>query len=106
MNKLLFASLSLAACTFAQANDKQVHFYNWSDYMGPDTLKNFQKETGIAVAYDVFETNEMLEAKLLSGHSGYDLVVPSSSCPSRFAPRSISPSSAASCPTGRTSIPV
>jgi len=78
MNKLLFASLGLVVCTAAQASDKQVHFYNWSDYMGPDTLKNFEKETGIAVAYDVFETNEMLEAKLLSGHSGYDLVVPSS----------------------------
>ncbi|KAB0550089.1 polyamine ABC transporter substrate-binding protein [Pseudomonas argentinensis] len=78
MNKLLFASLSLVACTVAEGNDKQVHFYNWSDYMGPDTLKNFEQETGIAVAYDVFETNEMLEAKLLSGHSGYDLVVPSS----------------------------
>ncbi|TBU92557.1 polyamine ABC transporter substrate-binding protein [Phytopseudomonas dryadis] len=79
MNKpMLLASLSLVACTFAQAADKTVHFYNWSDYMGPDTLKSFEKETGTAVQYDVFETNEMLEAKLLSGHSGYDLVVPSS----------------------------
>ena len=78
--RVLFAStLTLLACaTAAQADDKLVRFYNWSDYMGPDTLKNFEKDSGIKVQYDVFDTNEMLEAKLLSGHSGYDLVVPSS----------------------------
>jgi putrescine transport system substrate-binding protein len=78
MNKLLLAGLAFTVCTVAQADDKVVHFYNWSDYMGPETLKAFEAESGIAVKYDVFETNEMLEAKLLSGHSGYDLVVPSS----------------------------
>ena len=77
-HRVLLASLSLLACAIAQADDKLVRFYNWSDYMGPDTLKDFQKDSGIKVQYDVFDTNEMLEAKLLSGHSGYDLVVPSS----------------------------
>ncbi|MCL6692938.1 polyamine ABC transporter substrate-binding protein [Pseudomonas sp. R3.Fl] len=77
-HRVLLASLSLLACAVAQADDKLVRFYNWSDYMGPDTLKDFQKDSGIKVQYDVFDTNEMLEAKLLSGHSGYDLVVPSS----------------------------
>ncbi|KRV79431.1 polyamine ABC transporter substrate-binding protein [Pseudomonas citronellolis] len=77
-HRVLLASLSLLACAVAQADDKLVRFYNWSDYMGPDTLKDFQKNSGIKVQYDVFDTNEMLEAKLLSGHSGYDLVVPSS----------------------------
>lgn len=75
----LLASTSLIACALAaQAEEVPVRFYNWSDYIAPDTLKNFEKETGTPVRYDVFDTNEMLEAKLLSGHSGYDLVVPSS----------------------------
>ena len=72
------AAFGLSVCLSAQADDKLVRFYNWSDYMGPDTLKAFQQQSGIKVQYDVFDTNEMLEAKLLSGHSGYDLVVPSS----------------------------
>ncbi|MBT1444580.1 polyamine ABC transporter substrate-binding protein [Shewanella sp. JM162201] len=57
--------------------EEVVRVYNWSDYIAEDTLENFQKETGIRVIYDVFDTNEVLEAKLLSGRSGYDLVVPS-----------------------------
>ena len=51
--------------------------YNWSDYIAEDTLANFEKETGIKVVYDVFDSNEVLEAKLLAGSSGYDVVVPS-----------------------------
>ncbi|MDV9030596.1 MULTISPECIES: polyamine ABC transporter substrate-binding protein [unclassified Pseudomonas] len=72
------AALGLLACVNAQADQSLVRFYNWSDYIGPDTLKAFDQASGIKVQYDVFDTNEMLEAKLLSGHSGYDLVVPSS----------------------------
>jgi putrescine transport system substrate-binding protein len=53
-----------------------LHVYNWSDYIAPDTIANFTKETGIAVTYDVYDGNEVLEAKLLAGHSGYDVVVP------------------------------
>lgn len=56
-----------------------LHMYNWSDYIAEETLKNFKKETGIEVIYDVFDSNEVLEAKLLSGRSGYDIVVPSNS---------------------------
>ncbi|MBM6551448.1 polyamine ABC transporter substrate-binding protein [Marinomonas ostreistagni] len=59
----------------AQAEDV-VHFYNWSDYIDEATLPNFEEETGISVVYDVFDSNEVLEAKLLSGQSGFDLVVP------------------------------
>jgi putrescine transport system substrate-binding protein len=55
----------------------RVHIYNWSDYIGEDTLKQFQDETGIVPQYDVFDSNETLEGKLLAGHSGYDVVVPS-----------------------------
>ncbi|MGX5727958.1 polyamine ABC transporter substrate-binding protein [Metapseudomonas otitidis] len=55
----------------------RVNIYNWSDYIAPDTLANFKKETQIETVYDVFDSNEMLEGKLLVGHSGYDVVVPS-----------------------------
>ncbi len=74
---LIALSLATAVAGFAQAEDKQVHVYNWSDYIAEDTNANFEKETGIKVVYDVFDSNEVLEAKLLSGASGYDVVVPS-----------------------------
>jgi len=54
-----------------------VNYYNWSDYEDPTVLDGFTKETGIAVRYDVFDSNDTLEAKLLAGQSGYDVVVPS-----------------------------
>ncbi|MGV8842894.1 MAG: polyamine ABC transporter substrate-binding protein [Pseudomonas sp.] len=54
-----------------------VHIYNWSDYIGENTLEAFQKATGITPVYDVFDSNETLEGKLLAGRSGYDVVVPS-----------------------------
>jgi putrescine transport system substrate-binding protein len=59
------------------ANDeKVVNIYNWSDYIDPGALKDFEKQTGIKVNYDVFDSNEVLETKLLAGNTGYDLVVP------------------------------
>jgi putrescine transport system substrate-binding protein len=63
----------------AAAEEKVLNFYNWSDYIAEDTIANFERETGIKVNYDVYDSNETLEAKLLAGKSGYDLVVPSSS---------------------------
>ncbi len=66
----------LLASTSALA-ETTLRIYNWSDYIAEDTVANFEKETGIKVIYDVFDSNETLEAKLLSGRSGYDLVVPS-----------------------------
>lgn len=84
--RILLAAFTLSlAVPAVQAAEAPIRFYNWSDYIGPDTLKNFEKDSGVAVQYDVFDTNEMLEAKLLSGHSGYDLVVPSS----QFLPKQI-----------------
>ncbi len=59
-----------------QAEEKVLNVYNWSDYIGEDTLANFTIETGIKVNYDVYDGNEILEAKLLAGSSGYDIVVP------------------------------
>lgn len=55
-----------------------LNIYNWSDYIADDTIKNFEKETGIKVRYDTFDNNEILHAKLVAGKTGYDLVVPSS----------------------------
>lgn len=71
------AATWVSASVLAQDQDKTVHVYNWSDYIGSQTLARFTEETGIQVVYDVFDSNEVLEAKLLAGHSGYDVVVPS-----------------------------
>lgn len=61
----------------AQAPEEKVlNIYNWSDYIAEDTVKNFEKETGIKVRYDVFDNNEILNSKLVAGKSGYDIVVP------------------------------
>ncbi|ATN13715.1 polyamine ABC transporter substrate-binding protein [Pseudomonas sp. B2021] len=76
---LLALSLMGAMAGAAQADSKVLHVYNWSDYIAPDTIANFEKESGIKVVYDVFDSNETLEAKLLAGKSGYDIVVPSNS---------------------------
>jgi putrescine transport system substrate-binding protein len=67
----------LAAGAAAAQEEKVLNVYNWSDYIADDTVANFEKATGIKVHYDVYDSNEVLEAKLLAGHSGYDLVVPS-----------------------------
>ena len=61
-----------------QSEDKVLNIYNWSDYIAEDTIRNFEKETGIKVRYDNFDSNEILHAKLVAGGSGYDIVVPSS----------------------------
>ncbi|MDO8177934.1 MAG: polyamine ABC transporter substrate-binding protein [Undibacterium sp.] len=58
--------------------EKVLNIYNWSDYIAEDTIKNFEKETGIKVRYDTFDNNEILHAKLVAGKTGYDIVVPSS----------------------------
>jgi putrescine transport system substrate-binding protein len=63
----------------APPNDEKVlNVYNWSDYIGETTVQDFEKETGIKVRYDTFDANETLYAKLVAGHTGYDIVAPSS----------------------------
>lgn len=80
----LIALLGLAGCR-QQAQpgpheeEKVLNIYNWSDYIGDDTIANFEKETGIKVHYDLFDTNEVLYAKLLARRTGYDIVVPTDS---------------------------
>jgi putrescine transport system substrate-binding protein len=70
------AALVVAAPALAQ-EEAVVNVYNWSDYIAEDTIPKFEAETGIKVNYDVFDSNELVEAKLLAGNSGYDVVVPS-----------------------------
>ncbi|MDQ6679418.1 MAG: polyamine ABC transporter substrate-binding protein [Pseudomonadota bacterium] len=71
------AGLGLASAA-AAAEPRVLNVYNWSDYIADDTIRNFEKETGIKVNYDNYDTNEVLQAKLLAGNTGYDIVVPSS----------------------------
>jgi len=90
--KLRTLAVVMAACTLAacggggkedkaaapkQSADKVVNVYNWSDYIAEDTIPNFTQATGIKVTYDVFDSDEMVETKLLTGSTGYDVVVPS-----------------------------
>ncbi|MDQ1812833.1 polyamine ABC transporter substrate-binding protein [Massilia sp. CCM 9210] len=60
----------------APPEEKILNIYNWSDYIAEDTVRNFEKETGIKVRYDLFDSNEVLHAKLTAGKTGYDIVVP------------------------------
>jgi putrescine transport system substrate-binding protein len=79
----LVAVVSVCFGHAVSAEDKVVRVYNWSDYIDPKILEDFTKETGIKVVYDVFDSNEVLETKLLAGKTGYDVVVPTGSFLSR-----------------------
>jgi len=77
---LVAASVSvlMVACGGKGADDgKVLNVYNWSDYIDESVIADFSEETGIKVRYDVFDSNELLETKLLAGSTGYDIVVPS-----------------------------
>jgi len=77
--RILLAStavLSVSAVA-ALAQDRVVNVYNWSDYIDEEILTEFTAETGIKIVYDVFDSNDILETKLLAGSTGYDIVVPS-----------------------------
>lgn len=73
------AGTLMAISAGSLAADKTLHVYNWSDYIAPNTVADFEKQTGIKVVYDVFDSNEVLEGKMMAGNTGYDVVVPSSS---------------------------
>jgi putrescine transport system substrate-binding protein len=79
MNKSLALALgAIMVASPALAQEEAVlNVYNWSDYIAEDTIANFEAETGIKVNYDVYDNNEIVDAKLLAGNSGYDIVVPS-----------------------------
>ncbi|MEQ9260170.1 MAG: polyamine ABC transporter substrate-binding protein [Roseovarius sp.] len=76
MNKLILSTAALALCAGAAAAE-EVRVYNWSDYIDEALLAKFEEETGLELIYDVFDSNEVLETKMLAGGSGYDVVVPS-----------------------------
>lgn len=81
MNKTFVALLSMGLAftplisTASDAKQETLHLYNWSDYIGENTISEFEKETGIKVIYDTFDSYESVQGKLLTGHSGYDLVL-------------------------------
>ncbi len=72
-------ALAVAVAAGAAAQERTVNVYNWSDYIDPKAVPQFQAESGIKVVYDVYDSNEILEAKLLTGRSGYDVVTPTNS---------------------------
>ena len=65
---------------------KKLHIYNWADYINPDALLNFEREFGIDITYDTYDSSEMVDTKLLTGKSGYDIVVHAASSASRLVP--------------------
>ncbi|PNH82363.1 extracellular solute-binding protein [Vibrio diazotrophicus] len=80
MKSKLYAGALFAATLFttnAMANDQELYFYNWSEYIPSEVLEDFTKETGIKVIYSTYESNESMYAKLKTQGTGYDLVVPS-----------------------------
>ena len=80
-NITLLCSLVTVGAFPAAAQDKVLHIYNCSDYIAEDTIDKFTAATGIKVVYDIYDSNEVLEAKMLAGRTGYDIVVPTARFP-------------------------
>ena len=103
---LIAAAAAGLAAGAAQAQEEPVlNVYNWSDYIAEDTIEKFEAETGIKVTYDVYDSNEVLETKLMAGSTGYDVVVPATSSPARSRPASTSRWTSPSSRTSRTWTP-
>lgn len=77
MKNRILSGVAVASLMAGAAMAEEVRVYNWSDYIDEGLLEKFEQETGIELIYDVFDSNEVLETKLLAGGSGYDVVVPS-----------------------------
>jgi putrescine transport system substrate-binding protein len=77
-NRFVLAACAALMTPVAAAQADVVNFFNWSDYIAEDTLERFTAETGIEVVYDVYDSNDTLEARMLAGSSGFDVVVPTS----------------------------
>ena len=87
----IVAILLCAACTTDKAaadgnDEKIVNVYNWADYIAPDTIEKFEAEYGIKVNYDLYDSSEVVDVKMLTGNSGYDVVVHSNQFSSRLTP--------------------
>ncbi|CAE6771930.1 Putrescine-binding periplasmic protein SpuD [Paraburkholderia domus] len=76
---MLCSLTALTPMNAARAADTTINVYNWSDYIAKDTISGFEKQSGITVKYDSYDSDDTLQAKLLAGSSGYDIVVPTSS---------------------------
>jgi putrescine transport system substrate-binding protein len=74
---LLTALVAVGAADAGAAEDKRLFIYNWTDFIGPNTIAEFEKLTGIKVTYDVYESEETMDARLLAGSAGYDVVIAS-----------------------------
>src|SRR5579859_4842978 len=83
--RMMAALLMMLGCAAAHVGaraaaveEKRLFIYNWSDFIGPGTVAEFEKRTGIKVTYDVYDAEETMEARLMAGSSGYDVVGASS----------------------------
>lgn len=84
---MLFVFLACWPFTWlGAAEEKVLNVYNWADYIGPDTISGFEKEYGIKVNYDLYDSTEVVEAKLLAGRTGYDVVIHSARYSARLIP--------------------
>jgi putrescine transport system substrate-binding protein len=83
MKLSITTSIAALLASAVIANAQEVRVYNWSDYIDEELLTKFETETGLKLIYDVFDSNEVLETKMLAGSSGYDVVVPSGTFLSR-----------------------
>src|SRR5260370_18547225 len=74
---LLMALAAVGGAKADAAEEKRLFIYNWTDFIGRNTIAEFEKQTGIKVTYDVYDAEETMEARLLAGSSGYDVAIPS-----------------------------
>ena len=88
-NIISASALLLCSASLFAAPTNQLNIMNWSDYIAPDTVAKFEKETGIQVKYDITDSDDTLQAKLLRGNSGYDVVYPSSTYMAKQAPAGV-----------------
>ena len=92
LTMILALLVSLAACGGGdgaggeQELAEEVHVYNWSDYIDPALLEEFEQEYGIRVNYDIYDSSEIVDTKLMTGGSGYDVVIHSASFSARLIP--------------------
>lgn len=82
--KILLTSVALSAIIVAPVSAKELKVFNWAEYIGPETIENFEKETGIDVTYDTYDSIETLETRILAGGSGFDVVVAAGPTAQRF----------------------
>ena len=77
IKSMLWASVTLTFAAGLASAEGKLHIYNWTDYTSPEVIAKFEKETGIEVTLDTYDSNETLLAKMQAGATGYDIIVPS-----------------------------